>query len=214
MSLSQKVSLKVDWCSYQAAKYAVEHWHYSMSMPAFKRVTLGVWESGVFTGAIIFGNGANLNIGEPFGLSKFEVVELVRVALKEHNSFVSECLRIAVIKLKQLCPKLRLLVSYADEAQGHVGSIYQASNWIYVGVIEQEHISMVGRVWHKRTLFHRYGTNRIAFLQQIDPQAKWVKVAPKHKYLLPLDRAMRRKIEPLALAYPKRAAEGSTLASS
>ena len=44
IALSQKPELKLDWCSYQAAKYAVEHWHYSRSMPAGKAVRMGVWE--------------------------------------------------------------------------------------------------------------------------------------------------------------------------
>ena len=42
------VDLKVDWCSYEAAKYAVMHWHYSKTMPAGKTVKLGVWENGRF----------------------------------------------------------------------------------------------------------------------------------------------------------------------
>ena len=28
-----KAILKLDWCDYKAAKYAVEHWHYSKSLP-------------------------------------------------------------------------------------------------------------------------------------------------------------------------------------
>jgi hypothetical protein len=42
--MSDKVDLKVDFCSYEAAKYAVEHWHYSKTMPAGKTVKIGAWE--------------------------------------------------------------------------------------------------------------------------------------------------------------------------
>ena len=43
----------------------------------------------------------------------------------------------------------------------------------------------------------------------VDPQAEAVTVQGKHRYLYPLDRAMRRRILPLALPYP--AAEVSTV---
>ena len=33
--------LRLDWCSHDAAKYAVEHYHYSRSMPAGKTVKVG-----------------------------------------------------------------------------------------------------------------------------------------------------------------------------
>ena len=48
------VDLRVDWCDYQAAKYAVMHWHYSKAMPAGRNVYLGVWESNRFVGAVLF----------------------------------------------------------------------------------------------------------------------------------------------------------------
>ena len=38
------MSLRLDWCSYAAAKYACENWHYSKCLPASKIVKIGVWE--------------------------------------------------------------------------------------------------------------------------------------------------------------------------
>jgi hypothetical protein len=52
---SGQVELRVDWCSYQAAKYAVEHWHYSGSMPAYKQAYIGAREDNEFKGVVIFG---------------------------------------------------------------------------------------------------------------------------------------------------------------
>ena len=47
---SEKVELKLDWCSYEAAKYACEHWHYSKCMPVGKTVKIGVWENKKYIG--------------------------------------------------------------------------------------------------------------------------------------------------------------------
>ena len=84
-----KVDLKLDWCSHEAAKYAVEKWHYSHSMPKSKLVKIGVWENRQFIGVIIFGSGASPQIGKPYQLRMTQICELVRVALHKHQSPVS-----------------------------------------------------------------------------------------------------------------------------
>ena len=128
-----KVELRVDWCDYKAAKFAVEHWHYSKTMPSSKIAKFGVWEDGRFIGAVLYSWGANNNIGKPYGLKQVEVCELVRVALTEHVSQVSQIVAVTLRILKKQSPGLRLIASYADPREGHNGSIYQAMNWIYAG---------------------------------------------------------------------------------
>ena len=44
MNSSLKTILKLDWCSHDAALYAVKHWHYSKSLPCSKTARIGVWE--------------------------------------------------------------------------------------------------------------------------------------------------------------------------
>lgn len=77
---SSPSSLKLDWCDHAAAKYAVEHWHYSRVLPKGKNVYIGVWECGRFIGVIIFGSGGgNATDGRRWGLARsFETAELVR----------------------------------------------------------------------------------------------------------------------------------------
>ena len=125
------VKLKLDWCSHKAAKYAVEHWHYSQCMPVGKLVKIGVWENNIFIGVVLFSRGANKNMLKPYGLRQIDGCELTRVALKEHISHVSRIISIALRLLKLKCKTMQLVVSYADTTQGHIGGIYQAGNWIY-----------------------------------------------------------------------------------
>ena len=68
--------LHLDFCSHEAAKYAVMRWHYSRRMPKSKLVRIGVWEDEKFSGAVIYGLGANRHLGCPFGLEGTEVCEL------------------------------------------------------------------------------------------------------------------------------------------
>jgi len=198
MSLSQdKPELRLDWCSHEAAKYAVTHWHYSRTMPAGKLAKVGVWEGGAYIGCVLFGRGANNHIGQPYALDQTQVCELVRVALTGHRVPVTRIVARATKMLRTVAPGLRLIVSYADPEQGHVGSIYQAGNWVYVGHshAQRETLSASGEIVHKRSAFSKYGT--------VSGQA-YSKELWKHKYLYPLDKAMAAQIEPLRKPYPKR----------
>jgi hypothetical protein len=192
-----KPALKIDWATHEAAKYAVENWHYSESMPAGKLVKVGAWENGKFIGVVLFGRGANNNIGKPYKLDQTAACELVRIALTNHITPVSKIAAIAMRFLKVNSPGLRLIISYADPLQGHHGGIYQAGNWLYCGTSQaQQEVMHNGKIMHKRTANSLFGT--IKGMQK--SPIMW-----KHKYLMPLDNEMRKQIIPLAKPYPKRA---------
>jgi len=127
------MSLKLDFCSHKAAKFACENWHYSKKTPVNKLVKIGVWESKKFIGVILFGVGASATAHIQYSLGRFQVCELVRVALKRHKAPVSRMIKIAIILLKKECPGIKLITSFADTYQGHTGGIYQAGNWVYTG---------------------------------------------------------------------------------
>ena len=129
-ALNVATNLRLDWCSHKAAKFAVEHWHYSKRMPVFKVLKIGVWENDMFIGCVIFGLGSCRHIGKQFGLEQTAICELVRVALKQHRSNVTKIIKIAIALLYRRCPGLKMIVSYADPEYGHVGTIYQAGNWL------------------------------------------------------------------------------------
>lgn len=204
--MNQKVDLKLDWCSHEAAKYACENWHYSKRMYVNKTVKIGVWEDNKFIGCIIYGTGCQF-IGSPYNLDVTEVCELVRVALASHKTPVSRILAISIKFLKNHCPDLKLIVSFSDTSQGHHGGIYQATNWIFVGSKEYHEYEVLGKRVPPRTLHHRYGKGgqSIPWLRSnIDPNAKKINNGIKHKYLFPLTPEMREKILPLSKPYPKR----------
>lgn len=64
------MSLRLDFCSPEAADFAVRAFHYSHGLPAGRLVCVGAWEAGAFVGAVIFGRGASSEIGSPFGLNQ------------------------------------------------------------------------------------------------------------------------------------------------
>lgn len=201
------MNLRLDWCSHEAAKYACENWHYSGTLQPAKTIKIGVWEDGAFIGCVLFTPGSG-PIGSPYGLTPFEACELSRVALREHKTPVSRIIRIAISMLVRTNPKLRLIVSFADPVHGHHGGIYQAGNWIYAGETEPSTVwrDKTGRIWHRRTVspsgfkMHRGNVSRCRKTEGMEK----VRLPGKHRYLYPLDDAMRRQIEPLRKPYPKR----------
>jgi hypothetical protein len=201
--------LFVALCALAAATYATRRWHYSHSMPSGRLVCFGAWEDAAFIGAVVFGRGASSEIGSPFGLRQDQICELCRVALGPHRAPTSQIVAIAVRLLRRQSPGLRLIVSYADPQHGHVGVLYQAMGWLYLGTTNAESlIQLNGRLFHPRTVASRYRTRGIDWLRQhVAPDAAHIRQPPKHRYVLPLDDAMPRQLAPRVQPYPRHAGE-------
>lgn len=199
-----KADLKIDWASHEAAKFACVNWHYSKCLPVGKIVKVGVWENKKFIGVVLFSRGANNNMLKPYGLNQDEGCELTRIALNKHISPVSRIMKIAFLFLKSSNNKIRLIVSYADEDKGHHGGIYQATNWVYSGSVSMDACIVNGQKMHRKSIYSKYGFNSVTKLNAIGVKAEWCKGLPKHRYLMALDKEMKKQIEPLAKPYPKR----------
>lgn len=191
-----KPNLKIDWCSREAAQFACKNWHYSQSLPSCKLVTIGVWEDARFIGTVIFSRGASPYLLTQYNLKMTEGCELTRVALDKHVHPVSRIIKIALKKLQELCPGLRLVVSFADPEQDHVGGIYQAGNWIYAGTSSPTIEYFINGRWqHVRNSYYKK-TDKTPIRER----------RGKLRYLMPLDKDMRGQVEKLSKPYPKRVA--------
>jgi hypothetical protein len=97
--------------------------------------------------------------------------------------------------LKHQSPGLRLIISMADPAQGHIGGIYQAGNWIYTGQTKPDVQYLLKGKW----VHHRTATS--------SGSAKGLPSRPmpaKYRYLMPLDGETKNRIQAMARPYPKR----------
>lgn len=193
------MTLNVAPCSHEAARHAVQSWHYSQILPTGKLVKYGAWEGDRFIGVVLFSRGASPHLGTRLALDATQVCELTRVALRDHAAPVSQIVARALTQLSASNPGLRLVVSFADPKEGHRGGIYQAGNWLYTGQSNPVTEYLIDGRWrHTRRAYHHP-----------DRKTADKREAPgKYRYLYPLDRAMRRKVQPLVLPYP-RAVEGS-----
>jgi len=206
--MQDKPNLKIDWASHAAAKYACLNWHYSKCLPVGKLVKVGAWEGGKFIGVVIFGRGATYRLLEKYELSQDQGCELVRIALTKHTVTVTKIMALAIKFLTKSCPELKMVVSFADPAQGHHGGIYQGGNWIYTGLSDQGgslEYFYKDKWTHARSMKEAWGSVGKDIAQQKNTLTR--KPSRKHRYLMPLDKEISAKIVPLAKPYPKRVKE-------
>jgi hypothetical protein len=198
---------RLDWASHDAARYACETWHYSGRVPPGTAVRIGVWEQARFIGVVIFSRGPSADLGTAYGLGVTEVCELSRIALDSHTAWVTQIVSPALRMLRERCPGLRLVVSFADPAHGHVGGIYQAGNWLYLGKTapSRAYVDPEGRVRHDRNV-STSGFSTIFGKTTLVPPAETcipINLPGKFRYAMPLDKSMRRRITHLSQPYPK-----------
>ena len=194
----EKTTLRIDWATAKAARFACFNWHYSKKMPVNKLAKLGVWENDKFRGVIIFGLGASAQVHKQFGVEATQCCELVRVALGNHKHTVSRMISIAAKILKKENNGLRVIVSFADPNENHHGGIYQAGNWIYTGMSAMTTEYYFNGDWrHVTDVYKRTSSDNVKKLHSR-------KKAGKHRYVMPLDASMREQVLPLSKPYPKR----------
>ena len=151
---------------------------------------LGVWEKGMFIGAIVFGCGASSRPGDQFGVKTIEVCELCRVALRAHALPVTRILKVAMNFLRRGAPGIRIVVSYADPQQSHHGGIYQAGNWTYLGAGGRLNAwrRRDGTIIHDRRVTPSGWTKRAGIWERVIRQDECEKIVipAKHKYAFAL----------------------------
>ena len=194
----------------KAIRYACTHFHYAKAVPA---VSYGynVYEDGEWCGVILYGSGATPNIGRPFGLVQGEIVELVRVALNGKQHTTSECVAASLKKLHNDAPQIKMVVSYADADQNHVGTIYQATNWIYLGrVNENDRAAFIvnGKKTHPRTVGSWGGVQSLEWIREhVDANATEFITKGKEKYIYCFAKKLRKKWVKEHKPYPKKDAK-------
>ncbi|KKN58791.1 hypothetical protein LCGC14_0548860 [marine sediment metagenome] len=140
---------KVISITYQDTKPWILDKHYANRMPNVK-YSFGLLFKSQIIGICTFGIP-----GSPFlckGICGIEykdnVLELNRLVINDGVPRNSASFLVAN-SIKQLPPK-SILVSYADTKMGHIGYVYQATNWIYTGCTKERTDIYAGDGKHSR----------------------------------------------------------------
>lgn len=117
------------------ARETVEREHYMHRKPMTTH-SFGLLRGGVLAGVVTFGVPASRHLQAGVCPSDPSLVlELNRLWVTDHLPKNTESWFVSRV-LKQMPP--RLIVSYADTAQGHLGYVYRAMNFRYAGWTDME----------------------------------------------------------------------------
>lgn len=198
--------MRLEKATYKAIKYACLKFHYANSVP------VNVFGYSVFNdnnewcGVILYGTGASPYIGRAFNLKQGQVVELVRIALNGKQENVSKVISISLILLKKDLKLVKLVISYADIDQNHLGVVYQASNFYYIGVPDkgsQRYFIINGKKTHPKSLGGKGYEQSLNGAKKIDINATEIKSLGKRKYIFPLNKQLKELCKSLSKPYPK-----------
>ena len=197
-----------------AANIIKEH-HYSHSWSSCKHA-IGLFSQEFLVGIAVYGFPVGRQVTTSISplINKDNVLELKRLWISDSEGKNTESwfLSRTFHWLRKYDPIIKVLISYSDPDHGHLGVIYQATNWLYQGVdIRQQDAYFYyinGEQLHPRTVYSKYGSTHPSDLIKIDPNFKRVLMPKKHRYLYILapkkeKRRILRTLKHPILSYPK-----------
>ena len=106
--------------------------HYARRLPNMMH-TFGLYDNGKLHGVISYGLPASPHLCRGICGDEYAkiVLELNRLVIDHEDKNAASRLIAGSLKL---LPQPSIIVSYADTGVGHVGYVYQATNWIYTGL--------------------------------------------------------------------------------
>ena len=121
----------VNKITYEETKPFILHIHYAKRMPSIS-FAYGLFFKHELVGMVSYGSPASQSLCKGVaGISnKHLVIELNRLVLKYNKKNEASLL---VGRSLHLLPKPKIIVSYADTKQNHVGYVYQATNFYFTG---------------------------------------------------------------------------------
>jgi hypothetical protein len=179
--------------------------HYLHSFPGGTKLAFGAFVGSRLLGALILGAGPANAYALIGGANPDDCLTLSRLWLSDELPRNSESRFIGVV-LRSLRKHshLKFLVNYADPAQGHVGTIYQATGWVYTGLSQATPLYDIGdgRARHSRSLSHAFGSHGLSHFQRHGIEIKLVPQKAKQRYVYFLDPTWRERLKGSALPYP------------
>ena len=166
-------------------------------------------------GVIVYGDPIGRHSGGSISelLDRTEVYELVRLYIHDgYGSNIESWFISQSFKWLKENTNIKALISYADPKEGHAGTIYQATNWLYQGNSIRPNDTYSFKLkpddeWiHGRTLANTYKTNDIEKLKKKIGHTFWYRVEPlKHRYvyLLQNKRKLMKNLKHPIKPYPK-----------
>lgn len=183
---------------------------------------LGVWHFGAFSGdqlvsVVSFGptsfNPRRSHLASIAKNYDIKIIQLTRGGTRfdAKKNTASKALSLFFKEIKARFGNT-IVVAYSDTKWNEIGTIYQASNFLYLGQTNpkgQANYVINGRTLSGWTVRKKYHTRSMPKILSIDKDAKRVLLTPKHFYLYintskRIKRRVLKELQPSIEPYPKR----------
>ena len=199
--------MRITRANREAVHYSCLYFHYARCVPIYLYAYNIYNDTNEWCGCILFGLGACANISHKLNCIPGTCLELQRVALngKQGHNATSKAVSLAMHQVKQDAVLLKCLFSFADTGQNHIGVIYQATNWLYVGISKGDTFyEKNGKKQHRRSIGTIRKRQNYKFTVT-EMGYSSIRVADKYFYVYPYDKKLKRELLSKQKPYPKRA---------
>lgn len=178
----------------ECIKEFLEKHHYSHNINGvMSKFCFGLFSGDSLIGAAIYGNLGMANAWKKYSDNPEDVIELRRLALIDDTKKNAESYFIAkTIKWLKKNTDIKRIVSYADCNQGHVGTIYKASNFKLIGQTAKGRVIVFdGKKYHDKAIRTKYKGELKPFAKKLlerlnSGEAFYLEQKPKNIYLYEL----------------------------
>jgi len=148
----------------------IQEYHYSKNINGCKITQCyALYDDGELTGAMLFGE-LSTTAWKKYGESEKDVIELRRLVTLDkcprntESMFIAKCLKFLKKEYDY-----KICISYADPFHNHVGFVYQASNWSFLGRTPKDKLLVTpeGRSYHSRALRTKYKGEHKPFVKRL-----------------------------------------------
>ena len=155
--------------------------HYAKRIPQIM-FAFGLYEDDQIVGVVTYGIPASPSLCMGICGKEYsdKVLELNRLCLMDNYKNQSSFLIANSIKL---LPKPSIVVSYADTEHGHIGYVYQATNFLYTGLSANRVDWQVKGLEHKHTKTISDGMNLDSMKEKYGDDFYYVQRSRKHRYI-------------------------------
>lgn len=192
--------------------------HYAKRIPQIM-FAFGLYEENQLVGVVTYGIPASpaLCMGICGKEYADKVLELNRVCLLNNDKNQASFLVANSIKL---LPKPTIIVSYADTGKGHVGYVYQATNFLYTGLSANRVDWTVKGLEHKHSKTLSDGMTLESIKEKYGDDFYYTERSRKHRYIFfhgnktqkkAMNNLLKYEIEPYPKGNSQKYDSGSTV---
>lgn len=198
------IEYEVKQIKFSIARDYIKENHYSHGCHNGASPCFGLYDNDSLIGVLMFATPCSERVrASVFGVEyKNNVTELHRLHILDctpkntESWFISRCLKL----LKQIKPQIWAVITFADQTEGHEGTIYKATNAYRLGSSPamRFYIDETGRLRHPRQNGKNIGLKEAAEMGW-NPVMRDGKL--RYMWLLPNDKRHKKKLQELSKEY-------------